>query len=216
MIFTDRCDAGRRLAAALAHLRDRRPFVFAIPRGGVVVACEVADRLPAPIDVVVPRKLRAPFNPELAIGAVAEGGAVFVDEDTARSVSQSYLDGEIEAQRREIARRVRVYRHGRPLPRLDGHTAIVVDDGIATGATLVAALRAIRVLEPARLVAAVPVAPAEGLARLAREAEEVVCLSAPAVFYAVGQFYEDFRQVEDEEVVALLAARSSAQPGETR
>jgi predicted phosphoribosyltransferase len=206
MVFTDRRDAGRRLAAALAHLRDRRPHVLAIPRGGVVVGREVAGLLRAPLEVIIPRKLRAPLNAELAIGAVAEDGAVFVDEGLARGVDQAYLDQEITAQRTEIERRVRVYRGGRSLPRLDGLTAIVVDDGIATGATMIAALRAARGLGPARLVAAVPVAPPDGVARLAREADEVVCLAAPQAFYAVGQFFEDFTQVEDEEVIALLRA----------
>jgi predicted phosphoribosyltransferase len=207
MIFADRYDAGRRLAAAVAYLRDRRPFVLAIPRGGVVVARQVSDVLQAPIVVIVPRKLRAPFNPEMAIGAVAEGGAVYVDEEIARGIDRAYLDEEIAAQRMEIIRRVQVYRAGRSLPDLSGRVAIVVDDGIATGATLVAALRAARQLAPVELIAAVPVAPPEGVARLAKEADEVVCLSAPVVFHAVGQFYEDFRQVEDHEVVALLAGQ---------
>ena len=212
MVFADRRDAGRRLAAALAHLRDRRPFVVAVPRGGVVVGREVADALRAPIDVIVPRKLRAPFNPELAIGAVAEGGAVFLDEDTGRGIGSAYLEQEIAAQRSEIARRVQVYRGGRSLPCLEEATAIVVDDGIATGATMVAALRAVRALAPAHLVAAVPVAPAEGIARLANEADEVVCLAAPEIFHAVGQFYADFMQVEDDEVLALLDAGARRYP----
>ncbi|MGQ0567966.1 MAG: phosphoribosyltransferase [Armatimonadota bacterium] len=206
MVFADRRDAGRRLAAALVHLRSRRPFVLAVPRGGVVVGREIADHLHVPIEVVVPRKLRAPFNPELAIGAVAESGAVFVEDELARGIDGAYLEGEIAAQRREITRRVQVYRGGRPLPRLTGYAAIVVDDGIATGATMVAALRAVRQLEPSHLVAAIPVAPPDGIARLAKEADEVVCLEAPAVFHAVGQFYEEFNQVEDDEVRALLIA----------
>jgi putative phosphoribosyl transferase len=216
MVFTDRRDAGRRLAAALTHLRDRRPVVLAVPRGGVVVGREVADLLGAPLEIIVPRKLRAPFNPELAIGAVAEGGAVFIDEATGYGAGQKYIDAEVAAQRQEIARRIAVYRAGRPLPDLAGHTAIVVDDGIATGATLVAALRAARALAPAHLVAAVPVAPPEGVARLAGEADEVVCLSAPAAFHAVGQFYDDFRQIEDDEVIALLATGRGVIPEEAR
>ena len=208
MVFADRRDAGRRLAAALEHLRDRHPVVIAVPRGGVVVGREVALHLQAPIDVVVPRKLRAPFNPELAIGAVAEGGAVFIEEEIARGVESAYLEQEITAQRAEIARRVGAYRGGRPLPDVAGRTAIVVDDGIATGATMVAALRAVRACRPAHLVAAVPVASPEGLVWLAREADEVVCLTTPSYFQAVGQFYEDFTQVTDTEVVALLASQS--------
>ena len=212
MVFADRRDAGRRLAAALEHLRDRHPFVLAVPRGGVVVGREVAAHLHAPIAVIVPRKLRAPFNPELAIGAVAEGGAVFIDEEMARGVGTAYLEQEIAAQRAEIARRVQVYRASRPLPSMAGHAAIVVDDGIATGATMMAALRAARALAPAHLVAAVPVAPPEGIARLAKEADEVVCLAAPAIFHAVGQFYNDFTQVDDSAVVALLATPTSPDP----
>ncbi len=204
MVFTDRRDAGRHLAAALDHLRDQDPVVLAVPRGGVVVGREVAERLGAPLEVIVPRKLRAPYNPELAIGAVAEGGAAVLDE-MSHGVSAAYLEQETEAQRAEIARRVKAYRGGRPLPSLAGRTVIVLDDGIATGATLIAALRAVRAMGPAHLVAAVPVAPSESVARMAREADEVVCLSAPEFFQAVGQFYEDFTQVDDAEVVALLS-----------
>lgn len=214
MMFRDRRDAGRRLAAALSHLRESRPFVLAVPRGGVVVGREVADFLDAPIEVVVPRKLRAPFNPEFAIGAVAEGGALVIDEDAGMGIGPAYMEKEIAAQRGEVARRIQAYRGGRPLPHMRGHVAIVVDDGIATGATMVAALRAARALEPDRLVAAVPVAPPDGVARLAKEAEEVVCLAAPSLFHAVGQFYEDFRQVEDEEVMSLLAVGSGPRPGD--
>jgi predicted phosphoribosyltransferase len=209
MVFADRRDAGRRLAAALQHLRERQPVVLAIPRGGVVVGREVAALLGAPIDVIVPRKVRAPFNPELAVGAVAEVGAVYIEEEAVRGISPFYLEQEINTQRAEIARRVAAYRGTRPLIDVAGRTAIVVDDGIATGATMVAALRAVRAAGPARLVAAVPVAPPEGLVRLAREADEVVCLTAPAHFQAVGQFYADFTQVTDAEVVAVLASESS-------
>lgn len=204
MVFTDRQDAGRRLAAALDHLRSQNPVVLAVPRGGVVVGREVADRLGAPLEVIVPRKLRSPYNPELAIGAVAEGGAAVLEE-MAHDASAAYLEQEVEAQRVEIARRVKEYRDGRPLPALAGRTVIVLDDGIATGATLIAALRAVRAMGPAHLVAAVPVAPPESVARAAKEADEVVCLFAPEAFYAVGQFYRDFTQVDDAEVVALLS-----------
>jgi predicted phosphoribosyltransferase len=208
MVFADRRDAGRRLAAALVHLRGQRLFVLAVPRGGVVVAREVADALQAPLSVIVPRKLRAPYNPEFAIGAVAEGGAVFVDEELAQTVGAGYLAQEIAAQRVEIARRVEVYRSGKPLPVLTGTCAIVVDDGIATGATLIAALRATRALGPAHLVAAVPVAPPDGVARMAKEADEVVCLQVAGEFHAVGQFYGDFTQVDDTTVLAVLGERS--------
>ena len=208
MVFADRRDAGRHLAAALAHLRGQRLFVLAVPRGGVVVGREVADTLQARLAVIVPRKLRAPYNPELAIGAVAEGGAAFVDEELARTVGAGYLADEISAQLAEIARRVQVYRGGKALPDLAGVYAIVVDDGIATGATMIAALRATRALHPAHLVVAVPVAPADGLARLAKESDEVVCLQAPGEFHAVGQFYDDFAQVDDATVLAVLGERA--------
>lgn len=179
-------------------------MVLAVPRGGVVVGREVAERLGVLLDVIVPRKLRAPYNPELAIGAVAEGGEAVLDE-MAHGVGAAYLEQETKAQRAEIARRIKAYRGGRPLPSLAGRTVIVLDDGIATGATLIAALRAVRAMAPAHLVAAVPVAPPESVARMAGEADEVVCLIAPEMFHAVGQFYEDFTQVEDAEVVALLS-----------
>jgi predicted phosphoribosyltransferase len=211
-MFADRRDAGRRLAAALAHHRGQQLLVLGVPRGGVLVAREVADFLHAPLSVIVPRKLRAPYNPELAIGAVAEGGATFMDEDLAGAAGPAYLAQEIAAQRAEIARRVDVYRGGRPLPDPTGTCAIVVDDGIATGATVVAALRAVRALGPARLVVAVPVAPADSLERLAKEADEVVCLQVPEEFHAVGQFYADFAQVDDLTVLAVLGERAAGEP----
>jgi predicted phosphoribosyltransferase len=216
MMFADRRDAGRRLAAALAHYRGQLLLVLAVPRGGVLVAREVADFLHAPLSVIVPRKLRAPYNPELAIGAVAEGGAVFIDDDLAGTAGPAYLAQEVAAQRAEIARRVEVYRGGKPLPDLTRTCAIVVDDGIATGATVVAALRAVRTLHPARLVVAVPVAPPDSLARLAKEADEVVCLQAPEEFHAVGQFYADFTQVDDQTVLAVLGGAGGERAPEER
>lgn len=209
MTFRDRRDAGQRLAEALQGLRGRRPFVLAIPRGGIVVGYEVARALDAPLDVVVPRKLRAPFNPELAIGAVAHDGSVYLDAPVAGSlkVADEYLKEEIAYQLEEIRRRMRLYRGDRPPPDLTGRAASVVDDGIATGSTMIAALRATRAAGPATLVAAVPVAPPEGVEALRREADEVVCLFTPMLFYAVGQFYDNFAQTSDEEVIALLRRR---------
>ncbi len=212
MIFRDRADAGRQLAAALDGFRDRRPFVLAIPRGGVAVGFEVAAALSAPLDVIVPRKLRAPYNPELAVGAVAHDGSVYLDTDLVRSLHapQDYIREEIATQLEEIRRRMRLYRGERPTPDLSGYTAIVVDDGIATGATMIAALRAARAMHPTRLVVAVPVAPRGVVDRLQTEADEVYCLYTPEVFYAVGQFYDDFGQTIDDEVIRLLQRRAAA------
>lgn len=215
MSFRDRADAGRQLAAVLAVYRDRRPFVLAIPRGGVVVGYEVAVALDAPLDVIVPRKLRAPYNPELAIGAVAHDGSVYLNTDLIRSlrISEDYVREEIANQLAEIRRRMRLYRGDRPGPVLTGHAAVVTDDGMATGSTMIAALRAARAMGPTRLVAAVPVAPADGVRRLEAEADEVCCLLTPESFYAVGQFYDDFGQTTDEEVILLLQRRADALSG---
>jgi putative phosphoribosyl transferase len=209
MIFQDRREAGQQLAAALAAYRNRRPFVLAIPRGGVVVGYEVAKALDAPLDVVVPRKLRAPYNPELAVGAVAHDGSIYLDSPLVShlDVTEEYLREETARQLEEIQRRMQIYRGDRPPPALEGTAAIVVDDGIATGSTMIAALRATRAARPAHLVAAIPVAPAEGVAMLRREADDVVCLHTPPMFYAVGQFYIDFAQTDDAEVIALLRRR---------
>lgn len=211
MLFRDRREAGQQLASALRMYRDRRPYVLAIPRGGVVVGYEVAVSLDAPLDVVVPRKLRAPGNPELAIGAVAHDGSVYVDEALAGTlrVTEEYLRDEIAQQTDEIQRRMRLYRGDRPPPNLAGMVAVVVDDGIATGSTMIAALRAVRAMRPAWLVVGIPVAPPDGVQRLQAEADDVICLHTPAAFYAVGQFYDSFTQTTDEEVIALLRRRKS-------
>jgi predicted phosphoribosyltransferase len=209
VIFHDRRDAGEQLTAALQAYRGRRPYVLAIPRGGVVVGYEVARGLEAPLDVVVPRKLRAPHNPELAVGAVAHDGSVYLDDPLVASlgVDEAYLRRETETQLDEIRRRMVAYRGERPAPSLAGRAAIVVDDGLATGSTMIAGLRAVRGMSLEVLVAAIPVAPADTGARLRGEADEVISLHTPTLFYAVGQFYVNFDQVDDEEVVALLRRR---------
>jgi predicted phosphoribosyltransferase len=208
--FSDRRAAGERLAGALRDLAGERPVVLGIPRGGVVVAVEVADRLGAPLEVVIPRKLGAPGNPELGLGAVAEGVQV-LDDRLIRvlGVDEAYLKEEIAAQQEEIRRRGQAYRSGRPEVDLAGATAIVVDDGVATGGTAVAALRWARERGARKVVLAVPVAPAEAVAMLRREADEVRVLLTPEPFYAVGQWYDSFPQVSDEEVVRLLSARAA-------
>jgi predicted phosphoribosyltransferase len=203
--FADRRDAGERLAAILGDLADRPTVVLGIPRGGVEVAAVVAGALGAPLDVVVPRKIGAPGNPELGIGAVAEGVQV-LDERLIRvlGVDAAFLEAEIGEQRREIARRVARYRGDRPPPSIAGRTAVVVDDGVATGGTAVAALRWAAAQGAGTVVLAVPVAPPEAIDRLLTEADEVRALETPRYFSSVGQWYEDFPQVPDERVVALL------------
>jgi putative phosphoribosyl transferase len=213
MRFADRAEAGRSLADALERFRDDDAVVLAIPRGGVVVGAEVARHLGAPLDVVVPRKIRAPGNPELGLGAVAHGVRVLDEALISRlGVTVSYVEEETRRQIFEIQRRERVYRADRPATPVRGRPAIVVDDGIATGGTAVAALRWTRSQEPSRVVLAVPVAPRTTARRMEREADDVVVLATPEPFLAVGEWYAHFDQTSDDEVVRLLGglARSSA------
>jgi len=215
MRFEDRRDAGRRLADALLRYRDARPVVLAVPRGGVPVAWEVATRLGAPLDVIIVRKLGAPGQPELAIGALVDGDhpQEVLNPDVIRmtGATDAYLHREVARQLEEIHRREARYRPGRSPLELAGRTVIVVDDGIATGASIRAALRGVRRAKPARLVLAVPVAPPETIAALRAEVDDLVCLSTPPDFMAVGQFYERFGQTSDEEAIRLLEdAREAA------
>jgi putative phosphoribosyl transferase len=211
--FVDRRDAGRQLAEALRGRVTGEAVVLAIPRGGVEVAAPVAAELGAPLDVVIPRKVGAPGNPELGLGAVAEGVEVFDRRlIVALGVSAEYLRAEIERQEGEIRRRTAAYRRGRPAAPIEGRTAVVVDDGVATGGTATAALRWARDRGARRVILAVPVAPADGILRLSREADEVVALLAPEHFQAVGQWYEHFPQVADDRVVELLEAASRGDP----
>lgn len=206
MIFADRVEAGERLAVALARYKGADAVVLAIPRGGVIVGEAVARALGLPLDVVVPRKIGAPGNPELGLGAIAPGVRVLDEWLIERlGVTEEYLEREIEAEEREIERRERVYRAGRPPVDFAGKVAIVVDDGVATGGTAIAALRWARAQGAARVVLAVPVAPPGSVARLAREADDVVVLETPEPFFAVGEWYRRFDQTTDEEVIAALA-----------
>jgi putative phosphoribosyl transferase len=206
VIFADRVEAGERLAVALARYKGADAVVLAIPRGGVIVGEAVARALGLPLDVVVPRKIGAPGNPELGLGAIAPGVRVLDEWLIERlGVTEEYLEREIEAEEREIERRERVYRAGRPPADVEGKVAIVVDDGVATGGTAIAALRWARAHGAARVVLAVPVAPPGSVPKLAREADEVVVLETPEPFFAVGEWYRRFDQTTDEEVIAALA-----------
>ncbi|MFI0967785.1 phosphoribosyltransferase family protein [Streptomyces sp. NPDC021080] len=206
MFFRDRRDAGRQLAARLGHLKGSDVVVLGLPRGGVPVAAEVAGALSAPLDVCLVRKLGVPFQPELGMGAIGEGGVRVINDDVVRTagIAPDQL-ARVEAREREVLeRRARRYRAGRQAVGIEGRTVLLVDDGVATGSTARAACRIARAREAARIVLAVPVAPHDWSARLGEDADDLVCLHNPWGFSAVGQFYEDFSQTGDDEVVACL------------
>ncbi|GGR96638.1 putative phosphoribosyl transferase [Streptomyces nojiriensis] len=213
MLFTHRAQAGERLAEALRHLKGEDPVVLGLPRGGVPVAYRVARALGAPLDVIVVRKLGVPYHRELGFGAIGEGGVRVLSEDIVLGSRLGPQDIEAveHAEEAELARQARRFRGDRPRVSLDGRTVIVVDDGIATGATAAAACEVVRAQGAARVVLAVPVAPPDAVARLGSAADEVVCLATPHAFRAVGEWYQDFSQTPDEEVVFLLA-RAAADP----
>nr|WP_202466378.1 phosphoribosyltransferase family protein [Streptomyces sp. SID4951] len=213
-MFTDRADAGHRLAEALRHLEGEDPVVLGLPRGGVPVAFQVARALHAPLDVIVVRKLGVPYQRELGFGAIGEGGVRVISDDIVRRgrLEQADLASVEHAEAAELARQAERFRAGRPRLSLEGRTAIVVDDGIATGATAAAACQVVRAHGAARVVLAVPVAPPDAAERLRGATDEFVCLSTPFAFSAVGEWYQDFSQTPDDEVVSLLA-QAAAGPG---
>lgn len=207
-MFADRSDAGRKLAAVLARYKERNPAVLALPRGGVAVAAEVAAALEAPLDLILVRKIGVPMEPELAMGAVVDGSKPVTvrNEDViaAMGIPNAVFAEVRDRELAEIERRRKRYLGDRPPVAVEGRTAIVIDDGIATGATTRAALRATRMRKPETLVLAVPVAPTETLEALSADADDIVCLECHEPFGAIGSFYRDFRQLDDEDVILIL------------
>ena len=205
-LFKDRQEAGELLAHELAQFQGRRVVVLGIPRGGMIVAQELARRLQADLDIVLAHKLRTPGYTELAMGSVAEDGKLFLNEDVIRelNVNEAYIRQEKARQLAEIRRRTDLFRRVRPKVSLAGRTVIVTDDGVATGATTQAALWAVRLENPEKLIAALPVGPENTIRRLGEDVDEMICLRTPPLFAAVGQFYLRFDSVEDEEVLKIL------------
>ena len=213
-MFADRRAAGRQLAARLHHLRQDKPLVLALPRGGVPIGFEIARELDTPLDILLVRKIGVPWQPELALGAIVDGAnpQVLINDDLARelAIEKSYITSETTRQLSEIERRRRIYLGDKPPPALADRTIIIVDDGIATGSTMRAALRAVRKAGAGRIVLAVPVAPDDTIEQLRAEVDEIVCLSSPSPFIAVGAHYAAFPQLADDDVVALLKERDRA------
>ncbi|MGE5048307.1 MAG: phosphoribosyltransferase [Deltaproteobacteria bacterium] len=210
--FRNRQEAGRALAAALMPMRREHPVIVALPRSGVPVAAAVAEALQAPLDIVVTRKLAPPGEPELAVGALAEGGASYIDPTAVGilGISHEDLSALADSEAVELGRRVKILRGDRPSLDIEGRTVVVVDDGIARGASVRAALRSLRQRRPGRMVVAAPVIAPDTLHELREDCDEVVCLSSPKLFGAVGFWYQDFAAVTDEEVLALLAQSQTA------
>ncbi|NGX41927.1 MAG: putative phosphoribosyl transferase [Chlamydiae bacterium] len=207
MIFRDRIEAGEKLASELFKYKNKEDTVIiGLPRGGVPVAYEVAERLNLPMDIVCPRKIGAPMNKEFAIGAITETGEGIFDTNTIARlhIPKEYIDEEVKAEKVEAQHRLEAYREGRPPRNLKDKTVLIIDDGLATGSTMKAAIKSIKAEGAKKIVVAVPVSPPDTVAEVRDIVDEVVCLDAPIFFQAVGQFYEDFRPTEDEEVVELM------------
>jgi putative phosphoribosyl transferase len=212
-MFHNRIQVGKLLANQLEKLQINDPVVLAIPRGGVVVAREIALALNSSLDLVVTRKIGAPGEPEYAIGAVTQDGEPLVDKEVVRmlGISEKYVEEESARQTLEIRERMHKYRGDRSYPDLGGKNVVIVDDGIATGNTALAAIKSVRRKRPSRVILAVGVAPQETVDKLSKAADEVICLATPEPFYAVGEFYEEFEQVGDEEVKGILDETNSKQ-----
>lgn len=216
LYFEDRRDAGRRLATELQRVTLNDPVILGLPRGGIPVAYEVAAALRAPLDVMVVRKLGAPFQPELAVGAIASGNVRVINEDLVASIwglDESVVDEIAARERVELERREKLYRGDQPMPKLEQRDVVLVDDGLATGATMRAAVEAVRSRQPSRIIVAVPTGSGEAVRSIGRIADRVICLDTPEFFHAVGQSYRRFDQTTDEEVRDLLeSARRLREP----
>lgn len=207
MVFQNRVEAGKKLATKLSsYKKTKNLIVLGIPRGGVVVGKQLAEFLHSPLDVIVTKKIGAPGNPELAIGAVGAIGEPVINEELAARVGadEKYLKSQIANLKSEVARRIKEYRGNRPPLSLKNKTVIITDDGVATGATMEAAVEVVRQQNPKKIIVAIPVIARDSLAKIEAKADEIVYLDAPLMFFAVGQFYESFPQISDEEVVKLL------------
>ncbi|MBI4992363.1 MAG: phosphoribosyltransferase [Candidatus Harrisonbacteria bacterium] len=208
MIFKDRQDAGKKLAAKLLKYKNNPDvIILGLPRGGVIVAYEIARELNLPLDVVVPRKIGTPGNPELAIGAITEDGQNFFDEKMINDyrIGKDYINDEIEKEKTEAERRLKIYRGKRQPLNLKSKIAILVDDGIATGATMIASIRSAKNKGAKQVIVAVPTTASDSLKKISQEADRVIYLDAPLLFFAVGEFYQDFPQTTDAEVIELLS-----------
>jgi predicted phosphoribosyltransferase len=216
--FNDRIDAGKRLASALENFRGQNGIVLAIPRGGVVVGYQIADALNLPIDVIIPHKLGAPNNPELAIGAITEDGTTVLDNNTINylAITNQYIQEESERQKKEIARRLKTYRQNLPAPNIAGLHVILVDDGIATGSTMKAALASVKNKNATTTTIAIPVGPPTTIQELKQQTDRVICLYTPDFFQAIGQFYNNFNQTSDQEVITLLQENRKKQTLQTQ
>jgi predicted phosphoribosyltransferase len=206
MIFKDRQQAGEKLAAALTKYRAKKPLILGIPRGGIIVAYEIAKALNAPLDIIVARKLASPSQPEYAIGAIAPGGIKILNSEAVQyfGLDKHDLDEIITQEKQELERRMQIYRAGKKALNVKNKTVIIVDDGLATGLTAKAAVRSVKALGAREVILAVPVAAADTAADICQEVDELICLSTPSYFGAVGQFYKNFPQTTDEEVSDIL------------